>query len=110
MDEKILSPEEVIRLRIAIRDRRRTRFSAEVEPAREGLRASADTESADDEDDSLDDSNMPEEEETTTRDGDIKDASELTVAQLKEMLAAREIDYPANARKADLVALLEQQE
>lgn len=36
-----------------------------------------------------------------------EDASDLTVAQLKEALDTAKIEYPANAKKADLVKLYE---
>lgn len=35
------------------------------------------------------------------------DLSKLTVAKLKEMLDAAGVEYPADAKKADLLALLE---
>ncbi|MGC9338748.1 HeH/LEM domain-containing protein [Listeria ivanovii] len=37
----------------------------------------------------------------------ISDYSNMTVAQLKEELAKRNIEYVSNAKKAELVALLE---
>jgi hypothetical protein len=39
-----------------------------------------------------------------------EDASDLTVAQLKEALDAAKVEYPANAKKADLVKLYEDNE
>lgn len=48
-------------------------------------------------------SEQEEEEEET-------DSSSLTVPQLKEALDAAGVDYPANAKKADLVALYDEHE
>lgn len=42
-----------------------------------------------------------------TEDAPPADLSKLTVAKLKEMLDAAGVEYPADAKKADLSALLE---
>jgi hypothetical protein len=48
---------------------------------------------------------------TETEDGGIiaksEDPEKLTVAQLKDLLDKLEIEYPANAKKADILELLE---
>lgn len=48
-----------------------------------------------------------EKRELPAEEGDSEGAKKATVAELREALAAKGIDIPEGAKKADLVALLE---
>lgn len=107
MDGKLLDPEEVIRLRIAIRERRRTRLPAEVGSAREGTRAPSTPESvANSTDAGTQAGAAPSTSAPSTAD-EIYDLSKLTLKQLRERLSSRGIAFPTNASKADLIHLLQ---
>lgn len=54
------------------------------------------------------DSGKSGQEEEEEEEEEESSASDLTVAQLKEALEAAEVEIPANAKKAELVALYEQ--
>jgi hypothetical protein len=134
---KLLNPEEAIRLRIALRERRRARLASEAKLAREGLRATlsaevvaedpvdqgsteqtaelfpesapaAETESPVEETVALDVTEDVADSEPVPVKAPAEDLAALKAGQLKKRLAQRGISFPENASKADLIELLTQ--
>lgn len=108
MSEHYLTPDEAIRERIRIRERRRNRLYSDVQTARDGLRAEVSPGSNDGDASSENENPEGASAGETAMSEPAIDLSDLTVAEMKEMLSARGIDFPANAKKADLIALLKQ--
>lgn len=116
MSEYYLTPEEAIRERIRIRERRRNRLFSDVQIAREGVRAPStpeplaeviESDTTEAQTETIVGESSLDGPQTTVAD-EIFDLSTLNVTQIKQRLTARGVEFPAYAKKAELIELLKQ--